>query len=189
MALFLLAGCGGGRAPGRSAPPAAPQAALPRIQVEPALDPAERRDRFCRALARIIDAEPAAFAGLRAEPAGERTWEGAVVPLGLDSCRIEGDYRPGASYVCRGGAVAGGSPDLLLDGYRSLAADIDACLSQPIWYPHDWRRGDEFTFAGGERQTVWRDGSTGLKSSVALKIEEDLAAKLWLLRLAVGPSL
>jgi hypothetical protein len=153
------------------------------------LDPGERQERFCRALTVIVDAEPDAFAHLRAAPAGERSWDGGVVPPGLDDCRVEGDYHPGALYVCRGSAIAGGSPELLLGSYRSLAADVDACLLQPIWYPRDWRRGDEFTFAGGERQTVWRDGSTGEKPMVALKVEEDLALKQWLLRLAVGPAL
>lgn len=188
IGLLLLAACGGGRREAPAVP--AQQAALPRPPVaEPPMDPAERRSRFCRDLASIVDAGPVAFASLRAGAAGERAWEGAVVPPGLAGCRVEGDYHPGASYVCHGGAIAGGSPDLLLDSYRSLAADIDACLLQPIWYPLDWRRGDEFTFAGGERQIVWRDGATNPNAAVALKIEEDLAQKLWYLRLAVGPAL
>ena len=93
---------------------------------------------------------------------------------------------PGATYVCRGEAIAGGSGDLLLGDYRQLAAEVDACLRQPIWYPRIWRQGQDFAFAGGERQTIWRDGSSGPKPTVALKIEEDLGRGLYFLRLAVA---
>ena len=46
--------------------------------------------------------------------------------------------------------------------YRAAApAEVDACLRRPIWYPRLWRQGQDFVFAGGERQTIWRDGSIG----------------------------
>jgi hypothetical protein len=186
LVALALAGCGGGAEPPPPTPVRHQAALLPRGD-EPAEDPATRRDRFCRALGRIIDAEPDGFAGLRAARAGEGVWDGSVVPPGLDDCRIEGDDRPGARYVCHGGALAGGSADLLAESYDDVVADIDGCLVQPIWYPHDWQRGQEFTFAGGERRVLWRDRAMGAgTANVALNVEEDLTRRLWTLRLAVG---
>jgi hypothetical protein len=185
LPLLALAACGG-PSPAEPPPPERRQAALPPSERAPLESAEARRDRFCGALARIVDAEAAGFAGLRGPGAGDRVWEGALVPAGLRSCEVEGDYRPGAVYVCRGQAIAGGSGDLLLDGYRDLAADVDACLRRPVWYPASWRRGQDFAFAGGERQTVWRDRAGGPTATVALKIEEDLGSGGYFLRLAVA---
>jgi hypothetical protein len=180
--IAALAGCGG---PSETSRPPQQRAALPPARA-PIEDAATRLDRFCGALARIIDAEPKGFGPLRGPDAGERRWDGAVVPAGLRSCAIEGDYFPGAAYVCRGEAIAGGPGDLLLVDYRRLAGDVDACLQRPIWYPRIWRQGQDFAFAGGERQVIWRDGGSGPKPRVALKIEEDLGRGLYFLRLAVA---
>jgi hypothetical protein len=185
LPLVALAACGG-PSPAEPPPPERRQAALPPPERAPVEREETRRDRFCRALGRIIDAEGAGFASLRGPAAGDRVWDGALVPAGLRSCAVEGDYRPGAVYVCRGQALAGGSGDLLLGGYRDLAADVDACLRQPIWYPASWRRGQDFAFAGGERQTVWRDRAVAPTATVALKIEEDLGSGAYFLRLAVA---
>jgi hypothetical protein len=185
LAVLILAGCGGGESP--RTPPVRQAALLPRTS-EPVEDPAERRERFCRTLARIIDAEPTGFAALRAPQAGGQGWDGVVVPPGLDACRVDGNAGAGPSYVCHGQAVAGDAADLLEGSYRDLAGEIDACLAEPIWYPHNWQRGQDFAFAAGERQTVWRDNSSAASSSVALKVEEDLARRLFHLRLAVAPA-
>ena len=126
------------------------------------------------------------FAAMRGTAVGESSWDGRVVPPGLRGCRVEGDYYPGASYVCRGESLAGGSAALLLPGYRELVQDVGYCLEQPIWYPRLWRQGQDFEFAGGERQTIWRDGGSGPKPTVALKIEEDLAGRFYYLRFAVA---
>ena len=181
--LLAVAGCGGGRE--RPAPPPVQrQAALP---PSPAAveDATARRDRFCATLTRIVDEEPTAFHSLRGAGGGE-AWEGALVPAGLRGCRVEGDYRPAATYVCRGESAAGGSGDALLAAYRAQAADVEACLGRPTWYPSLWRRGQDFEFAGGERQTIWRDGRGGPGATVALKVEEDLATRVYFLRLAVA---
>jgi len=138
LPLAAPAACGG-TGPGEPPPSERRQAALPPPKRLPLEDEEIRRDRFCRTLGRIIDAEGAGFASLRSPAAGDRVWEGAVVLAGLQACEVEGDYRPGAAYVCRGQAIAGGSGDLLLDGYRDLAADVDACLRQPMWYPASWQ--------------------------------------------------
>ena len=183
LLLLALFGCGGSEEVER--PPEQRQAALPPARA-PIEDAATRRDRFCGALARIIDAEPAGFGPLRGPGAGERRWDGSVVPAGLGGCEIDGDYYPGATYVCRGEAIVGGPGDLLLADYRQLTNEIDACLQQPIWYPRIWRQGQEFAFAGGERQVIWRDGNSGPKPVVALKIEEDLGRGVYFLRLAVA---
>jgi hypothetical protein len=185
LPLVALAACDG-PSPAEPSPPQRRQAALPSPEHAPLANEEARRNRFCGTLVRIVDAEGTGFAALRGPAAGERVWDGALVPAGLRSCEVEGDYRPGAVYVCRGQAFAGGSGDLLLGGYRDLAADVDACLRQPIWYPANWRRGQDFAFAGGERQTVWRDRAGGPTATVALKIEEDLDSGAYFLRLAVA---
>jgi hypothetical protein len=185
LPLVALAACGG-PSPAQPPPPDRRQAALAPPERVPLENEETRRSRFCRALARIVDAEGAGFASLRGPAAGDRVWEGTVVPAGLQSCEVEGDYRPGAVYVCHGQAIAGGSGDLLLGGYQDLAADVDVCLRQPIWYPASWQRGQDFAFAGGERQTVWRDRAGGPTAAVALKIEEDLDSGAYFLRLAVA---
>ena len=185
LSLLATAGCGGGA--DKRPPPVPPrQAALPPAESEPAEDAAARRVRFCGDLSRVIDAEPGGFATMRGSAIGDRNWDGRIVPLGLRDCRVEGDYYPGASYVCRGKSLAGGSADLLLPGYQELAEDVGYCLEQPVWYPRLWRQGQDFEFAGGERQTIWRDGASGPKPTVALKIEEDLAGRFYYLRLAVA---
>ena len=184
LSLLATAGCGGGA--DKRPPPVPPrQAALPPAESEPAEDAAARRVRFCGDLSRVIDAEPGGFATMRG-PAWRPALGRPHGASGSADCRVEGDYYPGASYVCRGEAIGGGSADLLLPGYQKLAEDVGYCLEQPVWYPRMWRQGQDFEFAGGERQTIWRDGSTGPKPTVALKIEEDLAGRFYFLRLAVA---
>jgi hypothetical protein len=185
LSLLAAAGCGGSA---EQRPRAAPQrqAALPPSAPEPFEDAASRRTRFCGDLARVIDAESGGFAVMRGPAVGDGSWTGRLVPVGLRDCRVQGDYYPGASYVCRGESLAGGSGELLLASYQELAEDVRYCLEQPIWYPRLWRQGQDFEFAGGERQTIWRDGSSGPKPTVALKIEEDLAGRYFYLRLAVA---
>ena len=157
--------------------------------MEPMPDPAERARRLCAVLTRLVDAEPLGFAGLRGGPVDGRTWEATLVPPGMRDCRVEGSGHPVASYVCRGFPVAGDgdrAAGLLLGPYRDTAADVDACLGQTIWYPRDWRRGDEFLFGAGERQIVWQDLAARPRASVALKIEEDIGLRAYFVRLAVG---
>jgi hypothetical protein len=185
LALLAAVGCSGGA---EQRPPPAPQrqAALPPSAPEPVEDAASRRAHFCGELARVIDAESGGFVALRGSAVGEASWSGRMVPVGLRDCEVQGDYYPGASYVCRGESLAGGSGELLVPSYQELAEDVRYCLEQPIWFPRIWRQGQDFEFAGGERQTIWRDGSSGPKPTVALKIEEDLAGRYFYLRLAVA---
>ena len=170
--LVVLTGCGG-CAGGRAAAGATAGSAAPGASA----------DRGCRRRAALGSAassrgssmpSPAVSARCAALAPASGNGTASLVPVGLRTCAVEGDYRPGATYVCRGEAIAGGSGDLLLRDYRELAAEVDACLQQPIWYPRLWRQGQDFAFAGGERQVIWRDGSTGPKPTVALKIEEDI---------------
>lgn len=182
-AALLLAACGG---PGRvESPPARAPAPGPVDRAARAA-PAASTASFCQALTRIIDAEPQGFAGLRAGRAGERSWAGSLVPPGLQDCRVEGRGNPVASYVCRGSAILGGSPDLLQSSYRQTSAAIDACLAQAVWYPREWRRGDEVILGAGERQTFWTDIMTRPRPAVALKIEEDIGTRGYFVRLAVS---
>lgn len=174
--------------------PARATPSRPVIPAEPVPDPAERARRLCAVLTRLVDAEPLGFADLRGGPVDARTWEGSLVPPGMRDCRIEGSGHPVASYVCRGFPMAGdpvaGDGDaaagLLLPAYRDTAAAVESCLGQAAWYPRDWRRGDEFLFGAGERQIVWQDLAARPRSSVALKIEEDIGLRAYYVRLAVG---
>ena len=123
--------------------------------------------RFCGELARIIDAEaigfrPAARPWRRRSAMGRH--RGAGGPA--DMCG-RGRLPSRRNLCCRGEAIVGGPGDLLLGEYRQLAGEVDACLQQPIWYPRIWRQGQDFAFAGGERQVIWRDGSIGPKPTVA----------------------
>lgn len=134
---------------------------------------------------RIIEAEEEGFAPLRGPSSGDVRWRGRVVPAGFGRCDVEGDYYPGAIYVCRGRPSPDGTAEILEPSFVAIEHDLDACLSRAMWYPRNWHKGRPFDFAGGERQLMWRDVATTPKPGVILKIEEDYRSGAWLLRLAV----
>jgi hypothetical protein len=180
VSLLLLAACGGPE------PVPAPPAVMPPASPTPLEGGAvSRLDRLCGQLRAILAAEPAGFADLRAAPIGERQWVGRIVPEGMQWCRVEGSYYPGAEYVCRGEELLGGRPSLLEPGFERLSREIDACFARPGWPDRGWQRGDVFEFAAGERQLLWRNGGTRHRPGVSLKIEEDIGRRTYFLRLAV----
>ncbi|MFO1070222.1 MAG: hypothetical protein U1E14_17040 [Geminicoccaceae bacterium] len=179
----LLAACTAG-----SPPP--PETPLPARQRAPVPGPDEplsvrRDDPMCGSVAAIVDAEPAAFAGLRGPPLGPAAWDGRIVPPAMQGCTVEGDYYPRAQYVCRSAESAGGPDGPLADRFREVSGDLDRCLSGPRWTGRGWSRGRTFEFAGGERQVVWRYGGSYQRPGISLKIEEDLDRSTHYLRLAV----
>ncbi|MCB1990663.1 MAG: hypothetical protein H6852_09755 [Geminicoccaceae bacterium] len=184
LALGLLAACTTPEPPPPPPPPPTP-APPPVMEPPPPVDPATRVDRLCRPLLGIVDAEPAGFSSLRGAPAGPRAWQGRAVPDGFYTCEIDGPTNPGAQYVCRGNRVAGGGAKLLEDDFDRIASDLDACLARSEWYPRNWQRGEVMLFAGGERQLVWRDLAPNPRPAIALKIEEEIATRVYFLRLAV----
>jgi len=184
LVLLILAAC----APRQSAePPAAPATAPPVVApVVPDERPvSSRTDQLCDDLQRIVEAEPQGFVALRTVRVGPTAWQGAVLPEGTRSCTVEGDYHPGAEYVCFGETVQGGRAELLEPVFERLAADLDACLARGVWFPRNWAGGEVMRFAGGERQQTWRDLAPLPKPAIALKIEEDFQSRLHYVRLAV----
>lgn len=182
--LLLLAACA-------QRPPAEPPAApLPAPVIEAPTLPlggvvSSRLDRLCDDLQRIVAAEAEGFAALRTVRVGPTAWQGAVLPEGTRACTVDGDYHPGAEYICRGQTLKGGRADLLEPAFNRLAADLDACFARAIWFPRNWQKGEVIRFAGGERQQTWRDLAPLPKPAVALKIEEDFQTRVHYVRLAV----
>lgn len=178
---LLLAACG--EAPKR---PLASADGRPRpAPAAPVPPPGPTEPGFCAALVQVVEAERGGFVAMRAERFGPELWDAAVVPEGLDQCRVEGGWRPAATFVCRAEELWRGPPDLLLPTFERLGAAVDECLARPIWYPRDWQSGRAVALAGGERQRVWRDHAGSPAPSVTLKIEEDFATGSFFVRLAV----
>jgi hypothetical protein len=178
LPVLLLVACATKEAP--PPPPPPPPPAPPPAAVEPE---GSRVDRLCGQLRQIMQAEPGGFAALRSSPTGERQWVGRVVPIDMSFCQVEGDFFPGAEYVCHGQEYAAASGDLLLADFNRYAQDIDACLARPGWEGRGWMRDAPTAFAGGERQQVWRNGGVRLRPAIALKIEENFDTSNWFLRL------
>jgi hypothetical protein len=182
LGLGLVLSCAGEPPPAPTPPPVREHRAAPVPDEAAASD---RIDRLCRSLRQIVAAEPSAYQDLRGERDGPRSWTGLVVPLGMSRCTVEGDYYPGATYVCRGEQSLGGNGVVLERAYRRLADDLDRCLGRPGWGERGWQRGQTFTFAGGERLITWRYGGNVHRPAVTLKIEEDIGRDIHFLRLAV----
>ena len=184
VALAALAACA--RTP---EPPAPPQpAAAPAVQpeVERPESPEAELDRFCNALARIVDAESQRYASLRDQRDGSDRWAGQVVPARFLSCAVEGSSYPTASYVCHGETVSSTNGDLLTTPFEQIGGMIDSCLARPSWYPREWRRGKTLALGGsGERQVVWRDMSVPEAPGIALNIESDILGNVYYIRLSV----
>lgn len=152
----------------------------------PAPPPAPPGEGLCGALARIVDAEPEGFLALRAAPAAERQWDGALVPPGFGDCWVEDDSA-GVRYACSDGFAADG-PDPLVPTYLGLLGEIDACLGRPVWYPLVWQRApDRLTVEGGAEAAWHAAGAGSAGPTVSLALARHPEGALWFVRLAVGP--
>ncbi len=136
--MLLLAACARAPKPAETVEPPAP---APPPVVEQPESPEAELDRFCGALARIVDAEPQRYISLRDAPEGPDRWAGQAVPPRFTSCAVEGSAYPTASYVCLGETLSSTSGDLLGPSFEQVGRMIDACLDRPSWYPREWRRG------------------------------------------------
>jgi hypothetical protein len=141
---------------------------------------------LCPALGELLATAPDGFVPLRAEPLGAERWRGRLVPAPFRDCVVEGTGRFASAYVCRGLERAATGPAPLAAPFDALVAEIDRCLAQPTTAPRQFNRGAGVLLAGGERQIVWRDLSETPAAGVILKLEDDLVAPVWYLRLAVA---
>jgi hypothetical protein len=166
----LLVGC---RGPAPEPPPLPEPVPAPPPVVAPAPPPPD----FCPALARIVEAERDGYASLRAGRGANAVWLASVQPAGLTDCRIEGDYWPAATYVCRLAGARSESAQVLRADFDGFARAVDACLERPYWHPRLWQRGRVMELARGERFLQWHDNSRLPRPILVLKIEEDIRAR------------
>ena len=143
-------------------------------------------DPLCGGLARIVDAEPEGFLGLRASPAGTRQWNGSLVPAGFSDCWIEDGASVGAAYACSGRVLGTDGPDAPAASYLLLAAALDACFALPIWYPLAWERALDRPTQSGGREAMWQVAGPGPRVSLALDQHPD--RPIWFVRLRVAPA-
>jgi hypothetical protein len=167
------------------APP--PRPATPTVGLGPpaAPPPAPVQRDLCDVLPAVVATETDGFARLRAEPIAADRWRASRTLPGTERCTIEGDAWPLARFTCasrhfgiddRNGADA---------GFDALARKLDACLRKPIWFPHNWQKGEAFEFAMGERLLAWTDQSVSPPSQVVLKMQQDLDRRGYWLKLNV----
>jgi hypothetical protein len=184
--MLMVVGCG--PAP-EAPPPAALQAARPPLVergppvATPVRPPPERE--LCPVLASVVAAEPAGFARLRATRVAADRWLGRASLPGLGRCTIEGAAWPRARYACTSEPFRSDNRAGPHARFTALAADIDRCLSKPIWFPRAWYKGEPFEFAMGERLQTWTDQSSAPPSQVVLKLQQDLEGGGYRLQLAL----
>ena len=182
LAMAALAACASEPEPPPPSPP--PQPAVTRHEAPAAATPVPRRE-LCPILTALLSGEENGFAGQRGQALAEERWLAREVLPGTRSCTIEGDAWPRATYQCVSGSL--GADRTLVEGeFEHLAGEIDRCLARPSWFPRTWQKGQEFTFAMGERQVAWTDTGTRPPSTVILKVQQDLVRRDYELRVSVG---
>jgi hypothetical protein len=134
--------------------------------------PAERE--LCPVLAGVLAAEPDGFARLRAARVASDRWLGRETLPGIGRCTIEGEAWPRARYACASEPYHADNREGAHARFAALSADIDQCLSKPIWFPREWQKGEPFEFAMGERLQTWTDQSTAPPTQVVLKVQQDI---------------
>jgi hypothetical protein len=184
LILLTLAAC---QESPRPSPAPPPRPALPTVGLGPpaAPPPAPVPRDLCDVLPAVVATEADGFARLRAERIAADSWRASQTLPGTERCTIEGEAWPLARYSCasrhfgaddRAGAEA---------GFDALARKLDACLEKPIWFPHNWKKGEAFEFAMGERLLAWTDQSVSPPSQVVLKMQQDLDRRGYWLKLNV----
>jgi len=178
---LVATGCG---SPSEPLPPIEPRPVIvaPQPRPAPAGPPARP---LCGVLASVASNDAAGFSALRGPRLADQSWIGTETLPGTRRCRIEGNAWPRARYVCEGAVFAAEGRGRAKAEFEMLAREIDRCLESPIWFPRDWRRGEPFEFAMGERLQAWTDGSTAPPSTVVLKVHQDLTSHDYRLQLAL----
>jgi hypothetical protein len=174
LAILGLAAC---QAPPDSPAPVPPQAGRPAPDLgPPAAAPARiaAERELCPVLAGVLAAEPDGFARLRATRVASDRWLGRENLPGIGRCTIEGEAWPRARYACASEPFQADNREGAHAKFAALAADIDQCLSRPIWFPREWQKGEPFEFAMGERLQTWTDQSTAPPFQVVLKVQQDI---------------
>jgi len=174
LAILGLAACQG---PPESSPSVPPEIARPAPGLGPPAEatariPAERE--LCPVLAGVLAAEPDGFARLRAARVASDRWLGRENLPGIGRCTIEGEAWPRARYACASEPYHADNREGAHARFAALSADIDQCLSKPIWFPREWQKGEPFEFAMGERLQTWTDQSTAPPTQVVLKVQQDI---------------
>ncbi|MEZ5824315.1 MAG: hypothetical protein R3C97_06130 [Geminicoccaceae bacterium] len=157
--------------------PREPPQALPEVQAPVRADPSNEPSlpTFCPSLARLVDAMDDGFASLRANAIETNwRWHASLTPSPFVACEIEGTVFPSAIYRCESQSIRRGQGYRLDEEYGRLQAVIDECLRRTSWYPRDWRKGDPFSFAGAEKQIMWRDVNARPVKALVLGLEESL---------------
>ena len=171
---FFISGCSQNQI--RNEPQIVALPSLPKKAPEPKL----RQDRtaeFCGRMTQLVDQGRKGFAPLRGQPIEQGwRWQGAITPEPFLQCEIEGTVFPSANYRCETQGLRAKSGDALNPLFQQVQAQIEACLNSPAWYPREWRRGDLFEFAGGDKQLMWRDIAAQPAAAVVLAISEDVVA-------------
>jgi hypothetical protein len=128
---------------------------------------------LCPVLAGVVATEAEGFARLRSRQLAADSWLGRTTLPGTERCTIEGEAWPRARYQCVGAAIGGDGRAGARLAFDALARELAECLAKPIWFPRDWRPGERFEFAMGERLQAWTDRSTYPPSQVVLKVQQD----------------
>lgn len=168
-------------------PPAPLDAALvlaPPTRLTPPEPPPAPPD-LCRVLTAILATDADGFAGQRASTIAADRWRGRAVVPGTERCTIEGAAWPRARYACVSQPFRPDNRAAAEAKFTAMVAEIDQCLSKPIWFPRDWQRGEPFEFAMGERLQAWTDQSTAPPSQVVLKLQQDLDRSSYALKLSL----
>lgn len=170
------------------APPTAPESTPPPpagIVLMPELDDGLPERELCTVLAALIATEAEGFARLRGPAVAGEVWLASTTLPGTERCTIEGDAWPRARFICAGAPLEADRRQVAQIEFDELAAEIDQCLQKPIWFPRDWRKGQLFQFALGERLQTWTDHSTSPSSAVVLKVQQDLTSRDYQVQLNV----
>jgi hypothetical protein len=170
------------------APPGATAPALPaRPTPQPTAGPlAQLEPPLCTVLAGVVATEAEGFARFRSRRLAAESWLGGTTLPGTERCTIEGDAWPRARYLCVGAPIDGDGGAGARLAFDALARELAQCLEKPIWFPRDWRPGERFEFAMGERLQAWTDRSTFPASQVVLKLQQDAAGRAYRVKLDLG---
>ncbi len=183
LVVLTLTACQAAPAPPPASAPTPATAALglgPPATPAPTV-PVERE--LCDVLPAVLATETEGFARLRASPVAADSWRGAQTLPGTERCTIEGDAWPRARYTCASRPYLIDNRDRAKARFDALARTIDECLKKPIWFPRNWRKGEPFEFAMGERLQAWTDQSVSPPSQVVLKMQQDLDRRGYQLKL------